>query len=174
MSNKSDEEILVEAREAQEKVVQANLAVFAQSMRPKLKKAFPFGPKPSKREREIYQDLLKETLGNLEFLAKTFVLSVCLFVVITSPAMAQENNELKEVQILDKSGMPFAVVEPATYDVPKKAKRKKKTSFAQKHPKIHKAARTTRRTVHYICKVGDPVVRFAGSCAQLYMAITGH
>lgn len=165
MKNKTDEEILSEARAALEPALRVHAEAFAHDVRSKLRREFPFGPEASRRERHLWHELVKETVMDLKKWAWNITLIACLFVFLAPPALGAENNELQEVQIVDQQGKPFAVAAPATYEPPPKSSKK---PFAMRHPKLHKLGRKTRK----LCQIGKPVVDFAGSCAQIFIAIT--
>ncbi len=64
--SKSDLEIQEEAKSAINVVIRAHKAMVPVKIRPEIRKAFPFGPAASAREKRIWEDTVKTAMSELE------------------------------------------------------------------------------------------------------------
>ncbi|MBS2008233.1 MAG: hypothetical protein JST01_14390 [Cyanobacteria bacterium SZAS TMP-1] len=143
---RTDKEIEEEAKKAINGVIQARKGMAALKIRPEFRKAFPFGPQATEREKSIWEKTVMQATRELEKWPQTLVMAALLAVLSCSTAMAQ--------------GLPGGLTVEGLKPV-------KKQSFAMKHPKLHKAGRKFRRT----CQILQPIVSFGGSCAQIVTSI---
>lgn len=173
MKEKSDEDILRECQATINVTVQSEQLAFVHGkLGQAIRKAFPYSPGASEREKEIWRECVDNALDSLKKQATTAVIAICIFLLAAPVALAADNSE-QQVTIVDKSGAPFAVAEPsvqaAPETVPAKPAKKKKEVFAVRHPRLHKIKRAFRK----FCINAKPVIEVGGSVAQILMMLTG-
>lgn len=169
MKNRSDEDILRECQAVINVTAQSEQLAFVHNGLGKaIRKAFPFGPGASEREKEIWNECVDNALDSLKRVATTAVIVICIFMLAAPVALADDNSQVP-VTIVDKRGQPFAEVAPSTTTPVAVPIKKKKEVFAVRHPKLHKCGRAVRK----FCVKTKPIVDFGGSVAQILMMLTG-
>ena len=144
---RSEKELRAEAIKAITPILQAHTGMTAVKIRPELRKAFPFGPKATDREKRVFDDVLMEVTTELEKMARNLIPVVLVVACLSGlPSFAQEST--------DPVQAPPAVTA-------------KKEPFSVRHPKIWKHYRKARK---FAIKT-KPWVDYAGSCAQVSYSI---
>lgn len=161
MANKSDREIKAEARLAVNEVLMERRGEAVRGLKASLRRAFPFGPQATKREKQIWAKFVAETLSEL---ANWPTPIACLLIALLacSPAFAQTTT-----QAVVPSGPPVArlvsdghVWYMVTEDgATVTAWKVVKPSFDQAHPRWALAGR-----------IADKVYKYAGGAALVYFA----
>lgn len=128
-------------------ILLAHKGMTAMNIRKELRKAFPFGPKATERERNYWEKFLLELTEELEKWARNTIPVVLVVACLSGlPSLAQE--------AVDPVQAPPAVTA-------------KKEPFAVRHPKVWKHYRKVRK---FAIKT-KPWVDYAGSCAQVSYSI---
>lgn len=143
---RSEKELRAEAIKAITPILQAHTGMTAIKIRPELRKAFPFGPKATDREKRIFDDVLMEVTTELEKMARNLIPIILIVACLSGLPVLAEDGEA-QVQA------PTAVT--------------KKVPYSVRHPKIWKHYRKARK---FAIKT-KPWVDYAGSCAQVSYSI---
>jgi hypothetical protein len=90
--NKTDEQIKSEAVAAVKRVVDYHWGILLMSrIKPDIRKAFPFGPRATDREKKIWADTVDEELRKLAKFPVALVLLVVLALSVVPHSLAQGN-----------------------------------------------------------------------------------
>lgn len=82
-----DSEAEQEAKLAINQVLDAQRGRAAYKLKSELRKAFPFGPRATAKEKQIWSDLLKKTMDDLSQWPKALPLAVLLVFLVLPPAL---------------------------------------------------------------------------------------
>lgn len=161
MTEKSDREIKAQARLAINEVLMERRGEAVRRLKPSLKRAFPFGPEATKREKQIWSKFVDETLAELANWPKPVACLLIAFLAC-SPAFAQATTEVTVpvgppvARLVSDGHVWYMVTEDgATVTAWKVVK----PSFDQAHPRWALAGR-----------IADKVYKYAGGAALVYFA----
>lgn len=97
---RQDAVIEAEAKLAVNQVLAVQIGQAALNMRPELRKAFPFGPRATEREREIWEGTVKQAMEMIHAWPKTLsAVLVALFLTVGCPCWADEVQRIEPVYV---------------------------------------------------------------------------
>lgn len=113
MSNdkRTDKQIEAEAKLAINAVIRERRGQAARAIRPEMRKAFPFGPKASERERRIWDKLVDQATAELEKWPRTLPLAL-LVVLSVNAVSAMPRVPIGAVKVLPPREQPAPEAPP--------------------------------------------------------------
>lgn len=173
---RTEKELIEMCRAAILPVVQKNKGILGSAIRREMRKAFPFGPNATEREKRIYEKMMQDTENELQKWEcpkapmVALLVALCLNGLPCSAQDSQGQNLQPQTFMTQLSLDPEADAQPLKPEMPPVVTApavKQKTPFSVKHPKIWKHYRKARK---FAIKT-KPWVDYAGSCAQVTYSI---
>ncbi len=155
---RTDAEIEREAWAAIMRAVASASGVHALNLRAQIRKAFPFGPRATEREKLIWNAQVEKACSRSVFAVALAGLALAL--VLALPASAVEDAPVYVTdgkvwyRVKDQGALVMAV-------------RKQKVPFSIRHPKLHRLGRRMRQIAIKL----DPFIQVGGSVAQVLTAV---
>lgn len=153
-AKKTDRQLEEEAKVAINQVITVHKGLAALRIRPEIRRAFPFGPKATDREKRIWEKTMMAAMKELESWPKPIVMAAlalvlsCQSVFAADPMLVSDGKHW--YRVTDPNALVMVVAMP-------------KIPFSIKHPKWHKFGRGCRKA----CQVSAPALNVASKTAQV-------
>ncbi|MDE1971136.1 MAG: hypothetical protein KGI50_06220 [Patescibacteria group bacterium] len=182
---KTDKQIEEECKLALNQVIKSHKGIAMLKIRPHLRKAFPFGPQATEKERRIWEDMVRKATSELERWTQQLAIAALGFVLLTPGvraadpiASATHTVNAVNVQIVTPDGK---IDKSRMVTVPPRVEITDSTGthvyMLQKPPlkqRIQQSAKRTAKKVRLSCHFMAPIVSFVGSVSQTVMAFKTH